>query len=438
MARLFTVASDASLIEMISTAKERLVVVAPGLSRDVAIALANRITSKNCPTELSVTLDVDPEVCRLGYGDVEALDILRQTLESRGRALQVHTGLRICLVVTDSNVLVYSPTPQLIEAGSTSDEKPNAIRIAGAGPQELAFACGASESGVLGLTQEVGLHPVTEEAVREAEADLKENPPRKFDLVRLERVFNYKLEFVEFSVEGFRLNMRSVPLPATLLGLVEKDLRERLRNSFRVFESGVPFEFEIADPGDAAIKHKVTEKWLADQAKELRDTYFIPLRSSSYGNLILKRTKADFQEKLAWFVSMLELYADLVRKNIAARIRETRDSLVKSLYPRVAAAPPAAWLSRSVSGTLKPEYLLNRLEEEVDRAFVRVADDFCPRVSCVFKGVQYETITDDPHFRLQIEDFFGKEEASQLLFEYEASRAEDPSHRANGRAVRQS
>jgi hypothetical protein len=132
------------------------------------------------------------------------------------------------------------------------------------------------------------------------------------------------------------------------------------------------------------------------------------------------------------------LYADLVRKNIAARIRETRDSLVKSLYPRVAAAPPAAWLSRSVSGTLKPEYLLNRLEEEVDRAFVRVADDFCPRVSCVFKGVQYETITDDPHFRLQIEDFFGKEEASQLLFEYEASRAEDPSHRANGRAVRQS
>lgn len=437
MARLFTVASDESLITMISTARERLVVVAPGLSCAVATTLASRITSDDCPRELSVTLDVDPEVCRLGYGEIEALDILRLALESRGRVLQTQTGLRICLVVTDSDVLVYSPTPQLIEAGSTSDEKPNAIRISGAGPQELAFACGASESGVLEYTQEVGLRSVTQEVVDKAEIDLKENPPRKFDLVRLERVFNYKLEFVEFSVDGFRLNTRSVPLPAALLGLVEKDLRERLRNSFRVFEAGVPFEFEIADPDDTDIKHKVTEKWLADRAKELRDTYFIPLRSSSYGNLILRRTKADFQEKLAWFASMLEMYADLVRKNIAARIKETRDSLVKSLYPRVAAAPPAAWLSRSVSGTLKPEYLLKRLEEEVDRAFERVADDFYPAISCVFKGVQYETITEDPHFRQQIENYFGQEEASKLLFEYEASRAEDPGHPANEGAVRQ-
>ena len=62
--------------------------------------------------------------------------------------------------------------------------------------------------------------------------------------------------------------------------------------------------------------------------------------------------------------------------------------------------------------------------------FEKVADDFYPTVSCVFKGVQYETITGDPHFRQQIEDYFGTEEASQLLFEYDASRAEDPGQRA--------
>ena len=63
----------------------------------------------------------------------------------------------------------------------------------------------------------------------------------------------------------------------------------------------------------------------------------------------------------------------------------------------------------------------------MDSSFERVAEDFNPSVSCVFKGVQYETITEDPHFREQIENYFGQEEASQLLFEYEASRAEDPS-----------
>jgi hypothetical protein len=95
MARLFTVASDESLIAMISAARERIVVVAPGLSLAVATILANRITSDDCPTELSVTLDVDPEVCRLGYGEIEALDVLRRGLESRGRALQTQTGLRL-------------------------------------------------------------------------------------------------------------------------------------------------------------------------------------------------------------------------------------------------------------------------------------------------------------------------------------------------------
>ena len=211
-------------------------------------------------------------------------------------------------------MLVYSPTPQLIEAGSNSEEKPNAIRISSVSPQGLAFACGASDTSVLGLVQEVGLNTATENAIEKAKADLKENPPRLFNLVRLERVFNYKLEFVEFSLEGFRLSTRTVPLPAELLGLVEEDLQERLRNTFRVFEAGTPFEFEIADPADSGRKFKVTEKWLGAEAKKIRDEFFIPLGSSSYGNLILKRSKADFQKRVDHLKSFVDTYAAKVRE----------------------------------------------------------------------------------------------------------------------------
>src|SRR5271166_477666 len=236
MGRLFTIASDDTLISMISAARERLVVVAPGLSRHVAAALADRINMDGGPPEISVTLDVDPEVCRLGYGDITAFDLLRPALESRTRFLQTQRGVRIGLVVADSDVLVYSPTPQLIEAGSNSEEKPNAIRVTGIGPKELALACGANDAQVLGLGQEVGLNNASEAVVKETKADLEENPPRRFDLVRLERIFNYKLEYVEFSIANFRLNTRSVPLPAELLGLGEESLEDRLRNTFRVFE----------------------------------------------------------------------------------------------------------------------------------------------------------------------------------------------------------
>src|ERR1035437_5925524 len=297
MARLFTVASDDTLIEMIGNATERLVIVAPSLSQTVAEALVVRLQDDGGPIDLSVTLDTDPEICRLGYGDIEPLELLRPALVSRKRVLQTQSGVRIGLVVADADILVYSPTPQLIEEGSTSDEKPNAIRITGAGPEELAFACGASETSVLGHIQEVGLHSVTEEAVVQARVDLEVNPPRKFDLVRLETVFNYKLEFVELSIEGYRLNARVVTLPPIILGFVEKDLKERLRNTIRLFEGGVPFTFTIPDPDDDSVALEVQEKWFADEARDLREYYFISLGSSSYGNLIQKRLKPEFLHK---------------------------------------------------------------------------------------------------------------------------------------------
>jgi hypothetical protein len=190
-----------------------------------------------------------------------------------------------------------------------SEEKPNAIRISDNGAEEIAVACGAgvevakhgeeAELKVAKDGQEVGLEEACEELIEETKADLKENPPRQFDLVRLERVFNYRLEFVEFSVAQFRLNTRSVSLPAELLGLAEQNLQDRIHNTFRVFETGAPFEFEVADPADPMLKVKVTEKWLSKQADILRKEYFIPLGSSSYGNLILKRRKVEFEKGVA-------------------------------------------------------------------------------------------------------------------------------------------
>jgi hypothetical protein len=426
MPRLFTVASDETLIRMISTAMERLVIVSPGLSVTVATALAARFDEGRIPAELSITLDTDPEICRLGYGEIAAVELLRNVFALRGRSLQTQSGLRIGLVVADSDVLVYSPTPQLIEAGSTSDEKPNAIRISGASPEELAFACGANETTVLGHIQEVGLASVTEEAVTEAMSDLTVNPPRKFDLVRLETVFNYKLEFVEFSIEGYRLNAKVVSLPPIILGFAEKDLRERLRNTFRLFEGGVPFTFPIADPDDSSISLEVNEKWFSDEARAIREFYFISLGSSSYGSLIQKRLKPEFLNKVDRFTVVLSQYATLVRENIQTKVSETRDNLVKSLLPRVVAAPPKEWQAASLSGTLTQEQILRKLEDVIDGAFEKVDQEFSPKVVCIFKGVRYETIVEDEAFRQQLVGYFGEIDAAKLMSKYDASRAEDP------------
>jgi hypothetical protein len=272
----------------------------------------------------------------------------------------------------------------------------------------------------------VGLEEASEKLIEETKADLKENPPRQFDLVRLERVFNYRLEFVEFSVAQFRLNTRSVSLPAELLGLAEQNLQDRIHNTFRVFETGAPFEFEVADPADPMLKVKVTEKWLSKQADILRKEYFIPLGSSSYGNLILKRRKVEFEKGVKRLTFFVDAYAARVREEISEKIRSTRNELIAALSPRVKAAPPASWLQRSVDGRLGDEAVMQRLEEEVNRVFEQVELSFNPTLTCLFKGVNYETIVSDAHFRERIEDYFGKDEAAKLLSEYDASRAQEP------------
>ena len=61
----------------------------------------------------------------------------------------------------------------------------------------------------------------------------------------------------------------------------------------------------------------------------------------------------------------------------------------------------------------------------MDRAFAEVNQEYKPVLTCLFKGVNYETITADKHFRECIEEHFGSEEAAKLLAEYDASPAQE-------------
>ena len=80
---------------------------------------------------------------------------------------------------------------------------------------------------------------------------------------------------------------------------------------------------------------------------------------------------------------------------------------------------------RSVDGKLNEDVLSKRLEEEVDRAFDKVEESFNPTVACLFKGVNYETITSDKHFRERIETYFGQRRSNQAPIRIRASRAQD-------------
>ncbi|MCX7312466.1 MAG: hypothetical protein NTV56_12290 [Alphaproteobacteria bacterium] len=130
LGRTFAVASDEALVGLISRARKRLVVIAPALTQAVADALSRRFDDLG-QLNVTVILDSDPEVYRLGFGDEPALETIRAASASSMFDLREQPGVRIGIVISDDTTMVYSPVSKNIEAGSTSVEKPNAIVLSG-------------------------------------------------------------------------------------------------------------------------------------------------------------------------------------------------------------------------------------------------------------------------------------------------------------------
>jgi hypothetical protein len=98
--RTFVVASDVSLVELIRAAERRLVVVCPAVSDAVVAALIDRLIDLG-PLAITVILDADPEVYRLGYGTTSALEKLRHASSQNQLDLRTQAGVRIGVVISD-------------------------------------------------------------------------------------------------------------------------------------------------------------------------------------------------------------------------------------------------------------------------------------------------------------------------------------------------
>ncbi len=72
--------TDTELEALISCAKTRLIIVAPGLSVRTCRALIAKWKELG-PAAVQIVLDLDPETCRMGYGEIAALELLQEAAE---------------------------------------------------------------------------------------------------------------------------------------------------------------------------------------------------------------------------------------------------------------------------------------------------------------------------------------------------------------------
>lgn len=248
---------DDALVQFINGAETSLHFLSPGISLKVADALARKWVDLG-PDAVSIVLDIDPDVCRVGYGVMEGIEKLRELASRLGCTIHHRPGLRIGVLTTESTTLVFAPIPLLIQAESIEFPRPNAVSFR-ATPNEPALAKTFIhiEKEVEDLKQDS--EPVTEDKLEEVSQDLASNPPLKFDLARVVRVFNAQFQFVEFELTGFMISKMSVPIPADLMGLAKDDqTRKLLRSTFKLVRD----DCEISGRSILEAKKKISKDYL--------------------------------------------------------------------------------------------------------------------------------------------------------------------------------
>lgn len=400
--------SSADAIYAIVRAQRRIVLLSPGIDEAIATELA-MAWQRLGPEAVTVILDIDPEVIRLGYGTEAGLDIIQNVAASLAQAVCHQAGIRLCVLVADDTTLIFSPTPLLIEAGSTQPERPNGISLQTT-PKVLGDELGIGDEGA--AKREIGLNIVNPAAIAEVKNDLRENPPLKFDVSRKERVFNAKLEFVELELEGCFVSRHTVTIPAELVGMVrmDKKTRDKLRSSFRLVE-----ESDILD-----AKKKISEKALRNECQRIRKKFLRPV--SGYGTLILRANREAFETEVAGLRERVEGFRQALRSKLKDVYAENAKRLTKALLPAVAKRPPEEW-----TGVLGANPTRQQIQEMLRQTLLSAFGD--PetllremRVNLNFKGVTYSTLTDTKFI-----------EAAQAQFpnlklheEYDAARGANP------------
>ena len=434
MSKIFTVVNDEVLESYIREADQKIVYVAPGVSKLVADAFSDRFKDLG-HLSITIILDLDPEVYRLGYGDPKGLDTIKKLADEHFLELRQQPGVRIGLLIADNKTLIYTPTPRTIEAGSINPEKPNAIVLDG-NPDSIDKACASGPENLLSEA-EIGKKVVDAELLDKVKKDLDELPPKRFDLARIERVFNSRIQYVEFKIKKYKLSKKIAPIPPDLLGIADDpSIKDRWRNAFRMFDGADKIKVDIPDRdklGEVRLDSEgvpITinfgEKELEGRRRGLeRDfLYKVP----GYGVVIFRSRRGAFDKGIEAFKLSLKDYGTAVQQIIYESINDTINRLKNVLMPLILEKTPSRYYKASVTGEIQDNEIAIMLEEDLRDEFGRPDEIASPEIKVQYKDIAYETIHDAGFKAALCLSGIPRNSLEQLFSEHDAApeTAEDP------------
>ncbi len=415
--------SSRSIAAWIRNAKHRVVYTAPGIHPQPAAAMAE-LASRLPLSSITISLDFDEHTLRMGYGTLEAVEAL-----SKAGITPTHSpGFRSGILIVDDRGWIFTPTALYLEAEPQSDETPNAVELSPAQVKALAIRLSpaaqreaieqaespAEAQAIARLTIELGVDAVAPSHMVAVKEAITTAPPVKFDVVRQVRVFEPYLQYVSIKLTGAAIQKHKVAIPASLQQLgASNELRDRLRTTFDLIEKGSDFSSKDID----------------DQVGELRKI-FTPSLGERLGRVMLKNARPLFDKRLKELKAELVTFQEKIKKDLQAKLDESRDLVVSYFLPIAVAKPPDALIARV--NPVNEETVKRWLERELEKAFPKAEKLVREmRLDAQFKDVTWETLN-DPDFGEALRKAFEDVDWDKPFHDYKAAGESESEESAAG------
>jgi len=411
----FTSVNDESIAGLINNAERKVVYIAPGVGLKTVNAFKRAIDLNQI--SLSIIIDSDEDACRIGYGDHQALSQLQEMVHSKEFPLRREPGLRIGLLVSDDELMIWAPTALSVEPECKS-EQPNAIHLTGSVVENVEAAAGADNSQVLPTDAEIGQEPLLTKDLKETVDKLNANPPAPFDLSQKARVFSTRYQFVEVEVRGAAWTGKTIKLSNLLLNAdLPEELQDILETKVAPFQKYADMAFDIPHYVNGVAAYKLDGTRITVPAKQadikeqwlkLRDHYLTQLKG--FGWLIEKKQLAGFQAGVKAHEEVLAAWVTAFRKYAKAE----DDNLVKAIVNSISAR-----LERS-DKSISPASLEQEVETGLQR--MKVVE---PKVRIVTKDVSWES-SRDQEFQESMRQAFTVDQLKGWFDEFTAVKQQEP------------
>lgn len=384
--QVFRSIRDEEVVRCIEEATSRVVYVAPGVSTPIASALVACLTSGKV-SQIAIVLDADEDACRLGYCDAAALEMLSAAAKKRGVAIRTQAGLRLGLLMSDADVLIWTPTPLMFEAPRSAAET-NGLHLTADTLGDLPSALGVNPECPPDEV-EIGVAILAPEAIARTIAAIKAAPPAPFDVTRLARVFSTKFQFIETELRGAALTKREMRLDSLIVNSdAPEELQGLLQTTVQPFnsEADKTVDVPVMVAGEQAFNRAgqpltkpATQADIQSYWAELTGKFVINL--PGFGKIIRQTDKANFEAGREDFEIVLKAWVagfqELVKGDHEARVSR----IVDLIEQRMTRAKERRRLKRADIEDLVHKGL----------AKLRVIE---PSVKVVFKNITVESTGD--------------------------------------------